>query len=68
MASCWPFTLKRSFCTYGSTIALPPLSIATPTTVKPRSWYFLWNSIKRGISVRQGPHHVAQKLTNTTLS
>src|SRR5712691_3589427 len=67
MTACWPLMSKRSFFTHGSTAFLPSSSMATPSTVKPRGPYFCWNSISQGISTRQGPHHVAQKFTSTTL-
>src|SRR5271163_1269892 len=39
----------------------------TPSTAKPRFLYVFSNSMNQGISILQGPHHVAQKLSNTTL-
>src|SRR5205085_22642 len=38
----------------------------TPTTANSRSLYVFWNSMNQGISILQGPHHVAQKFTRTT--
>src|SRR5580692_9803180 len=39
----------------------------TPSTAKPRFLYVFSNSMNQGISILQGPHHVAQKLSTTTL-
>src|SRR5271154_1774618 len=39
----------------------------TPSTAKPWFLYVFSNSMNQGISILQGPHHVAQKLSNTTL-
>src|ERR1700730_8576575 len=41
--------------------------MATPRTVKPLAAYFCCISMSQGISTRQGPHQVAQKLMSTTL-
>src|SRR5436190_21585359 len=42
-------------------------SIETPTISRPWLRYFSWSWMKLGISIRHGPHHVAQKSTITTL-
>src|SRR5690349_16899287 len=41
-------------------------STFTPIIVKPIGLYFLCSCSSSGISVRHGPHHVAQKLIITT--
>src|SRR5205085_11330785 len=38
-----------------------------PTISTPLSLNWLCSALKSGISLRHGPHHVAQKLTSTTL-
>src|SRR6185312_5092200 len=45
----------------------PSSSIDTPSTVNPRGPYVFSKSTNQGISVLQGTHHVAQKLSTTTL-
>src|SRR3954463_12088139 len=42
-------------------------SLVMPTICKPRSPYFFCRSTSHGISILQGPHHVAQKFTTTAL-
>src|SRR6478736_6537965 len=42
-------------------------SIDTPITCRPFLAYLFWNSINQGISILQGPHHVAQKSSRITL-
>src|SRR5207245_8212912 len=66
-ASYRPCTLKRSCATKGATAFLPSSSTSTPRTVKPLDEYFSCISISQGISIWQGSHQVAQKLTSTTL-
>src|SRR6267142_1679945 len=61
-----PLTVKRCFRTHGSTVFLPPSSIARPRTTKPRGPKLACSVIKSGISLRHGTHQVAQKLTSTT--
>src|SRR5580693_1054284 len=39
----------------------------TPSTAKPWFLYIFSNSMNQGISILQGPHHVAQKLSSSTL-
>src|SRR5688572_29953128 len=46
--------------------ALESGSTFTASMVKPMGLYFLWMSSSSGISCRQGPHQVAQKLIMTT--
>src|SRR5882762_5016615 len=41
--------------------------MAMPMIVKPLAAYFCWISISSGISPRHGAHHVAHKLSRTTL-
>src|SRR5258708_38610487 len=41
--------------------------MAMPIIVKPLAAYFCWISISSGISPRHGAHHVAHKLSRTTL-
>src|SRR6267154_1053213 len=43
------------------------LVTVSPTIVSPFSPYLLWSFTRSGISMRQGPHHVAQKSRITTL-
>src|SRR5580698_5561549 len=62
-----PLTSNGVVCTNGWTTDFPSSSIATPSSVKPLSAYFCWNSISQGISSRHGSHQVAQKFTTTTL-
>src|SRR5262249_12866958 len=38
-----------------------------PTTCRPSLPYLFWNSMNQGISILQGPHHVAQKSSRITL-
>src|SRR6478672_10019417 len=42
-------------------------SIDIPITCRPFLAYLFWNSINQGISILQGPHHVAQKSRRMTL-
>src|SRR6185312_5760455 len=42
-------------------------SMETPRISKPCAAYFLCRSTSHGISILQGPHHVAQKFTSTAL-
>src|SRR5207302_6746449 len=42
-------------------------STDTPTTCRPFLPYLFWNSTNHGISILQGPHHVAQKSSRITL-
>src|SRR5208282_2070198 len=67
MAIFWPSTSNRSFSTYGCTTLFPSSSMETPSTTNPLSPYRFSRSMSQGISVRQGSHQVAQKLTSTTL-
>src|SRR5258708_31590222 len=67
MGSFWPLTLKRSLARKGATADLPSSSMETPRTVKPFASYFCCISMSQGISMKQGSHQVAQKLTRTTL-
>src|ERR1041385_9307662 len=41
--------------------------MATPTICKPCGPYFFCRSTNDGISILQGPHHVAQKFSSTAL-
>src|SRR3954454_12161147 len=52
--------------TYGLSLACVS-STDTPTTCSPCLPYLFWNSMNQGISILQGPHHVAQKSSSTTL-
>src|SRR4051812_8859033 len=52
--------------TYGLSLACVS-STETPTTCSPALPYLFWNSMNHGISILQGPHHVAQKSSSTTL-
>src|SRR6185295_8460515 len=52
--------------TYGLSLACVS-STETPTTCSPALPYLFWNSTNHGISILQGPHHVAQKSRSTTL-
>src|SRR5882724_4217355 len=56
-----------SFCVNDFTVTSPPTSTDAPTTTNPCGAYFFCSATKPGISVRQGPHHVAQKSRTTTL-
>src|SRR5215831_10167837 len=38
----------------------------TPMTCRPSLPYLFWNSMNQGISILQGPHHVAQKSRRIT--
>src|SRR5712672_2085294 len=62
-----PLTSKRSLLTQGVTTLAPSSSIAMPIIVKPLAAYFCWISISSGISPRHDAHHVAHKLSRTTL-
>src|SRR3954466_9155131 len=42
-------------------------SLVMPTICKPWSPYYFCKSTSHGISILQGPHHVAQKFTTTAL-
>src|SRR5678815_2337020 len=55
------------FWTNGATSLAPPASRESPTISRPLSLYLSCIFTKCGISTRQGPHHVAQKSTITTL-
>src|SRR3954469_22625171 len=52
--------------TYGFSLA-GVSSVEMPTTCSPSLPYLFWNSMNHGISILQGPHHVAQKSSSTTL-
>src|SRR3954468_5921001 len=52
--------------TYGFSLA-GVSSVEMPTTCSPSLPYLFWNSTNHGISILQGPHHVAQKSSSTTL-
>ena len=61
-----PGSSSSSRATYGFSLACVS-STETPTTCSPALPYFFWNSTNHGISILQGPHHVAQKSSRTTL-
>src|SRR5260370_41323418 len=67
MGSFWPLALKGSLAREGATADLPSSSMAMQRTVKPFASYFCCISMSQGISMKQGSHQVAQKLTRMTL-
>src|SRR5689334_23557858 len=52
--------------TYGFSFASVS-STEMPITCSPSLPYLFWNSMNQGISILQGPHHVAQKSSRITL-